>query len=73
MTAVAPVPTEITDYVRATARFLSLPLDEAQVLRVGTHLARTQRMVESLKAFDMDPEVEPAEVYCPAPFPSGDT
>lgn len=64
--------TEVQDYVRATARFLALPLDEAQVARVAVHLGRTQAMVAALKDAPLHPELEPAEIYCPAPFPSGD-
>lgn len=61
--------TEVQDYVRATARFLALPLDEAQVERVAVHLARTQAMVVVLKDTPLHAELEPAEIYCPAPFP----
>ncbi len=64
--------TEVQDYVRATARFLALPLDEAQVERVAVHLARTRAMVAALKDAPLHPELEPAEIYCPAPFPPGD-
>jgi hypothetical protein len=60
------------DYVRATARFLALPLDEAQVERVAAHLARTQAMVAALQDVPLHPELEPVEIYCPAPFPPGD-
>ncbi len=60
---------EIQDYVRATARFLALPLGDAQVERVATHLARTQAMVAALQDMPLHPELEPAEIYCPAPFP----
>ncbi len=63
---------EIQDYVRATARFLALPLDEAQVERVAEHLARTQAMVAALQAAPLHPELEPAQIYCPAPFPPDD-
>jgi hypothetical protein len=63
---------EILDYVRATARFLALPLDEAQVERVSAHLARTRVLVAGLQALPLHDELEPAEVFCPAPFPSGD-
>ena len=60
------------DYVRSTARFLALPLDEAQVERVAVHLARTQAMVAALQAMPLPAEVETAEIFCPAPFPPGD-
>ena len=66
------ISSEIQDYVRATARFLALPLDEAQVERVAEHLARTQAMVAALQAAPLHPELEPAQIYCPAPFPPDD-
>jgi hypothetical protein len=63
---------EIEDYVRVTARFLSLPLDDEQVKRVAVHLARTRALADSLQAVPLEPELELAEIYCPAPFPPGD-
>jgi hypothetical protein len=62
----------IEDYVRVTARLLALPLADDQVARVATHLARTQGLAAGLQALDLPPELELAEVYCPAPFPPGD-
>jgi hypothetical protein len=59
-----------TDYVRATAAFLDLPLDAAQVERVASHLGRTHAMAAALQAFPLDAHVEPAEIYQPAPFPA---
>jgi len=63
---------ETQDYVRSTARFLALPLSEAQVLRVAVHLERTRGMVAALQHVPLHPELEPAEIYCPAPFPPDD-
>ena len=57
------------DYVRATARFLALPLDELQVERVAVHLARTKAMVNLLRDTPLAPDDEPAEIFRPAPFP----
>jgi hypothetical protein len=67
----AGVPPEIEDYVRSTARFLALPLDDGQVQRVAAHLARTKLLADSLAAVPLEPELEPPEIYCPAPFPPG--
>jgi hypothetical protein len=64
--------TEIHDYVRATARFLNLRLEQAQLERVAAHLARTQAMVTSLQAVTLPHDVETAEIFCPAPFPPRD-
>ena len=65
-------PSEVTDYVRSTARFLELRLDDAQVARVAEHLARTRTLVALLRDAPLADEVEPAEVFCPAPFPGED-
>jgi hypothetical protein len=63
---------DTADYVRSAARFLDLPLDEAQVQRVAGHLARTKAMVALLRDAPLADDLEPAEVYCPAPFPDDD-
>jgi uncharacterized protein involved in propanediol utilization len=63
---------DIKDYVRSTARFLALPLDEAQVARVAVHLERTRGMVVALQQLPLHAALEPAEIYCPAPFPPDD-
>ncbi len=63
---------DTADYVRSAARFLDLPLDEAQVQRVAGHLTRTKAMVAPLRDAPLADDVEPAEVYCPAPFPAAD-
>lgn len=63
---------QVEEYVRVTARFLALPLDDEQVRRVAVHLQRTQAMAAGLQALPFEPELEPAEIYLPAPFPTGD-
>ena len=64
--------TELADYVRASARLQALPLGAAQIERVAGHLARTHAMAALLHAAEISPHDEPAEVFCPAPFPSTD-
>ena len=59
----------ILTYVRAAAGLLELPLDAARAERVAAHLARTATMAELLAAVPLPPAAEPAEGYCPAPFP----
>lgn len=63
---------EVLAYVRATARALDLPLDDARAGAVALHLGRTAALARALEAYALAPEVEPAEVYRPAPFPPGD-
>lgn len=63
---------ELTSYVRASARLLALPLDAGQIDRVAVHLARTHAMAVLLHAAEIAPHDEPAELFCPAPFPSDD-
>ena len=65
-------PPDVIAYVRHTARFLDLPLDDAQVERVALHLARTKAMVQALRVAPLAAEHELAEVFRPAPFPEVD-
>ena len=60
---------EILSYVKAAAAAVDLPLDDAAAMRVAQHLGRTAGMARLLDEAAMPVEVEPAEVYCPAPFP----
>jgi len=66
-----PAP-DVIDYVRSSARFLDLPLADAQVERVALHLTRTRGMVGALRNAPLGPEDELAEVFRPAPFPAED-
>ncbi|MDZ4073514.1 MAG: DUF4089 domain-containing protein [Hylemonella sp.] len=61
---------EVLAYVRATARALELPLDDTRARAVAQHLGRTAVLAKALEALVLSPEIEPAEVYRPAPFPS---
>lgn len=63
---------EVQAYVRATARALNLPLDEARVQAVALHLGRTVALASLLEAVPLGPEEEVAEIYRPAPFPAQD-
>jgi hypothetical protein len=65
-------PPEVVQYVRTTASFLDLPLDDAQVERVAVHLNRTKGMVAPLVALPLRPDEDPPEIYQPAPFPAQD-
>jgi hypothetical protein len=56
-------------YVQAAAVTLDLKLDTAQAARVATHLQRTAALAALIDAVPLADEVEPAEIYCPAPFP----
>ena len=63
---------EVLAYVRATARALELPLDDTRARAVAQHLGRTALLAKALEAYALPLEVEPAEVYRPAPFPQGE-
>ena len=63
---------DVLAYVRATARALDLPLDEARVQAVALHLGRTVGLAGLLEDFPLSPEEEIAEIYRPAPFPLQD-
>ena len=61
--------TEALAFVKAAAAAVSLPLDDAQAQRVAVHMQRTSLMAAQLDAFSMSVDIEPAEVFSPAPFP----
>lgn len=63
---------QVLAYVRAAAALLELPLDEPRAQRVAAHLARTAELARLLESAGMGVEDEPAQVYCPAPFPSSE-
>ncbi|MES2282570.1 MAG: AtzG-like protein [Pseudomonadota bacterium] len=62
--------TEALAFVKAAAAAVSLPLDDEQIKRVAVHMQRTSLMAAQLDAFTMHVDMEPAEVYSPAPFPT---
>ena len=57
------------DYVKAAAAVVKLPLDEARAGRVADYLMLAEGFARALEEFPLDGADEPAEVYCPAPFP----
>jgi hypothetical protein len=61
---------EILAYVKAAARAVDMPLDDAGAKRVAEHLGRTAQMARLLDSADLAPEHELAEIFKPAPFPS---
>ena len=73
MAPTVPVPlseAEAQACVRAQAAALRIPMDEARVARVAGYLALSAQFAAELDAVDLDPALEPAEVFCPAPFPA---
>lgn len=56
-------------YVTAAARLVGLPLDASRAQSVAMHLGRTAAMARALESDALALDDEPAEVYCPAPFP----
>ena len=63
---------EVIDYVKAAARAIDLPLDDAAVQRVAAHFSRTVAIARLLERAELAPEDELAEIYRPAPFPAED-
>jgi hypothetical protein len=59
-------------YALASADALGVPMDSARAARVASYLSLTARLASLLDAVSMSYEVEPAEVFCPAPFPAQD-
>ena len=62
-------PDDVLAYVKASAKLLALPLDDARALRVAQHMERTAGLARLLETATLGPEDELAEIYCPAPFP----
>ena len=63
-------PDDVLAYVKASAKLLALPLDDARALRVAQHMERTAGLAQLLEGTALSPENELAEIYCPAPFPN---
>ena len=61
---------DILAYVKSAAALLELPLDDARAQRVAAHMARTAALAKLLESAGLGVDDEPAQVYCPAPFPS---
>ena len=62
-------PDDVLAYVKASAKLLALPLDDARALRVAQYMERTAGLARLLETAALGPEDELAEIYCPAPFP----
>jgi hypothetical protein len=63
---------QLLAYANASADALGIPMDAARALRVAGYLRLSGNFAGLLEAVAMGPELEPAEVFCPAPFPSAD-
>lgn len=62
---------QLLDYVRTSAVVLGISIDDVQARRVAIHLGRTAAMAQQLDQAGLGVADEPAEIYCPLPFPSG--
>ncbi len=63
---------QLLAYANASAQALGIPMDAERALRVAGYLRLSGNFAGLLEALAMGPELEPAEVFCPAPFPSAD-
>ena len=59
-------------YVRAATAVAGVPLDGARLQAVALHFGRTAAMARLLDQAALAVEDEPAQLYCPAPFPAGE-
>lgn len=60
-------------YVHAAAALIGVPMDDARASAVAEHLDRTAAMARMLEQrVTLDAHDEPAELFCPAPFPQED-
>ena len=64
--------TDLLNYVKAASALLDLPLDAARAEAVALQLGRTVEMARQLETFDIAPDIEASEIFCPAPFPAHD-
>lgn len=56
---------QLFQFAQVNAQVLGLPTDEARLLRVVTHLKRTEAMAQLLDQVDYPADLEIAEIYCP--------
>lgn len=63
---------EVLPYVKSAAAAIGVPLDAARANAVAQHFARTVAIARVLDHAPLAPEVELAEIYCPAPFPAAE-
>jgi hypothetical protein len=63
---------EVLAYVKATARAVNLPLDDARAQAVALHLGRTVPIARLVDSAPLAPADELAEIYRPAPFPTAE-
>ncbi len=60
-------------FVQSSSRLLNLPLDSERARRVALHLQRTADIAQALETFELPPEIELAEIFCPnGPVASAD-
>jgi hypothetical protein len=64
--------TQVLAYVKAAAQAVGLPLDDARAQAVAVHFGRTVAIARVLDRVPLAPDVELAQIYCPAPFPAED-
>ena len=59
-------------YVQAGAALQGIVLDEAHTAAVAGHLALAAGMAALLDGAELGCDDEPAQIYCPAPFPDAE-
>jgi hypothetical protein len=57
----------LISYVEVTAGLLDISLAAGQAERVAMHLARTAQLAALLRDYPLQPDDEPAALFCPAP------
>ena len=57
-------------HAQASAALVSLPMDQARAQRVAGYLLLSARFAQLLESAELQPHSEPAELFCPAPFPA---
>lgn len=57
------------EYVKASAIALGIDLDDARAKRVAVYFQLAEGFARQLEGTALVPELDPAEVFLPAPFP----
>jgi hypothetical protein len=61
---------DLLAYVKAGAALQGIPLTHQRAMAVAAHLRVAQGIAQTFQSDELFPDDEPAQLYCPAPFPS---
>ncbi len=62
---------DLLAYIKAGAAIQGVPLTHQRAVAVSAYFKVAQGIARTVQSGELLPEDEPAQLYCPAPFPSG--